>query len=209
MQPTGEIVLLPEQQKQAEFVAALQDIDNMLLQGHADAWESITDLAGTQESEADRRRWNNVYLAARVGKQYGEDMIGQFALAANIPKRRAQEYHTMGLFYDFINQMSAHEEFLVAEENAAITYSHFRTAQRFDSREMAYRALEKAAKRAWSSDKLAYIAGRWRRLKGLSQKANTVEPIIDEVMTVKAAIARLQQMEAEMVIDLKVSEVTG
>lgn len=146
--------------------------DKMLAAGE-DPWELLTMAAAREEDDADKHRWNQCDLAAKVQKQYSENAIAAFARDAKLPVRRAKEYRTMGTFYE----RSARADFLSNHET--LTYTHLRTATRLKSVESAMRFLDRADLRGWSSDKCEYVIGRMQRIyrdsapNGGSQSAET------------------------------------
>lgn len=147
-----------------DFDILLSHIDEMI-DTQTDIWELICEAGADQESRADKRRWNQCDLAGRVDKQYGDDAIGRWAVQSNIPKKRAAEYRTVGLFYGITkDQRSVRTEFLAQARHVTITYTHCRYAMGTDDLTKAYKALDIAAKRTWSSDQLLRFITRWKHL---------------------------------------------
>jgi hypothetical protein len=156
-----------------DFDTLLTRIDEMIDE-QVDIWELICEAGADQEARADKRRWNQCDLASRVEKQYGEDAIGRWAVQSNIPKRRAAEYRTVGMFYGVSKeQRSLREDFLAQDRHVTITYTHCRYATGTHDLAKAYKALDIAAKHTWSSDQLLYFITRWKHLIELETHPKT------------------------------------
>lgn len=118
----------------------INDFDNTLrlidcaIDAGEDIWELVTDAANHEEETIDIHRWNQCDLAARVEKCYNADRIGEFAVRANLPKKRAQEYAGMGRFY---SDRSARAEFFTS--HPTVTYSHLRKAKKLEDQYAAYK----------------------------------------------------------------------
>lgn len=150
--------------------------DKMIAAGE-DPWEFLAQAAEREEDDADQHRFNQCDIAAKVVKRYREDSIADFARDAKIPVRRARDYRTVGLAYE----RTARDEFRAS--HPSITYTHLRVAARLKSEESAYRLLERAALRTWSSDKTEYVLGRMKRIYG-DGKITPARKILDIECTV-------------------------
>lgn len=170
-------------QRREEFEARLAMIDGMI-ERREDIWELVTDAGASEESDIDERRWRQCDLAARVVKRYSEDAIGQFAVRANIPKNRAQEYARQGRYW---SDRVWRQTFLSDIKNEVITYSHMRIAARIDDPKHAKRMLWLAARYGMSVDRLST---RVTRLKGGKPRTKRLADFTVKVGEAGAALAQ-------------------
>jgi len=93
----------------------------------------------------DNAQWELGDLACKVKKDYGKDAIGKYAIDIGIVKTTLQEYKTISSFYE----KSARADFL------RLSFSHFRLAEKNNTKEQAIGWLQKADDNDWTCEQLA------------------------------------------------------
>lgn len=87
-------------------------------------YDEAINLAKQVQENMDRGRWIIGDLALSMDKQYGKDVIGEFAKDIQLSKARVQDYRTMSQYY-------SHEWRAYIDEHFAFNWSILRIAKRF------------------------------------------------------------------------------
>lgn len=156
-----------------------------------DSFESMCDAGNAAREQSDNARWYIGELALRIGVDYGEKMVEEFARRVGIAKSTAYQYRSMCVFYNWIDRSR--------DDN--ITYSHMRDAKRLGNVDLAREWLEFVSANGWSVDEAS-----WK----LTEKLGKTHPIPNDdrdyiVRDVLLADVNLQQVFAQYGLDVYVT----
>lgn len=160
----------------ATFENSLDALKQMADAGE-DIWEAAISLGIQDEDDMTEIRWRQGDLAGLIDKRYGDDRLGSYAKAINIPARTLRERRQVSAFYE----NGARRRF------ANIGYAHFREAMRLETPERAMAALEKASARGWTYERMGVILSRF--LKGRNTGPRKLADVELEVAAVRGVTA--------------------
>jgi len=103
-------------------------------------WEEAISLGLELREQKDNVQWSLGGLASRVAKSYGEDSIGEFAKAINIPKNTLREYRRIV------------KKFPLGNQEPMLCFRHYQVAA---GQEHPEKWIKEAADNVWTSEQLA------------------------------------------------------
>lgn len=158
------------------FESSIDALKEMAANGE-DIWEAAVSLGIQDEDDLTELRWRQGDLAMLIDKRYGDDRLGSYAKAINVPIRTIRHRRQMSRFYE----NGTRYRFANAH------YAHYREAMRLETPERALWALEKASQRGWTIERMGMILSRY--LKGASTGPRKIADVELEVAAVRGVTA--------------------
>jgi hypothetical protein len=104
------------------------------------SYEELCERGRIAREQKDHAQWSLGIIASEVDVQYGRDAVGEWAKDIQISRSSAYEYRAMRQFYGDTAPIP----------DLQLAYSHYRTAKRLGSLQLALSYLEKVRENNWT-----------------------------------------------------------